>query len=352
MIYRFGGLALAISLAVAIAIGVGYVEKERAARLALLAQNQAADQRPQIAPPQVPVEAEQATAAVAAELAAREQSAATDLTATDLTATDLTATGLTANEQGAVSEEPASEEASAANPSLPEDSATMQEPEVEDMAGNPTPAEPEFEQLIDMLETSSANLAVTPIVSTEVSVSQSCEENSQPQEVTANKPVPEPELDWYEDYRDAHRQASDEGRMLLIYFYDRQWTPMRTWFEQQVLTDGGIKDKLAEYVLLRLPVDASISLEGRPTPLLRHASFSEMQGRSGIAIIDLAHRKETYYKYVVSTFPFTRGRYYRGPVISAILSLPPGTLTQRTMIYAVRTHPERPASTTIHPAAP
>ena len=30
--------------------------------------------------------------------------------------------------------------------------------------------------------------------------------------------------------------------------------------------------------------------------------------------------------------------------MAVILDLPPGTLTQRTLIYAVRTHPERPAS--------
>ena len=41
--------------------------------------------------------------------------------------------------------------------------------------------------------------------------------------------------------------------------------------------------------------------------------------------------------------PFT---YYRGAALGSILALPPGTLTQRTMIYAVRTHPEAPASST------
>jgi hypothetical protein len=30
--------------------------------------------------------------------------------------------------------------------------------------------------------------------------------------------------------------------------------------------------------------------------------------------------------------------------MAVILTLPPGTLTQRTLIYAVRTHPEKPAS--------
>src|SRR5690606_30181791 len=41
----------------------------------------------------------------------------------------------------------------------------------------------------------------------------------------------------------------------------------------------------------------------------------------------------------------TPGKYYRKEALSIILDLPPGTLTQRTMIYAVRIHPEAPAST-------
>jgi len=47
---------------------------------------------------------------------------------------------------------------------------------------------------------------------------------------------------------------------------------------------------------------------------------------------------------VVSTFPFSPGQYYRPEPFLEILDLPPGTLTQRTMIFAVRTHPERPSS--------
>jgi hypothetical protein len=64
-----------------------------------------------------------------------------------------------------------------------------------------------------------------------------------------------------------------------------------------------------------------------------------------VAIIDLAHPRAEFYGHVVSTFPFISGRYYRRPVLSTVLGLPPGTLTQRTMIYAVRVHPEAPAST-------
>jgi hypothetical protein len=45
--------------------------------------------------------------------------------------------------------------------------------------------------------------------------------------------------------------------------------------------------------------------------------------------------------------PYASGKFYRwrSDYLGVVLDLPPGTLTQRTMIWAVRTHPENPAST-------
>ena len=63
-----------------------------------------------------------------------------------------------------------------------------------------------------------------------------------------------------------------------------------------------------------------------------------------MAIVDFAHDDPALHGTVVSTFPL-RGNLYYGPAeMGVILELPPGSLTQRTLIYAVRIHPERPAS--------
>ena len=62
-------------------------------------------------------------------------------------------------------------------------------------------------------------------------------------------------------------------------------------------------------------------------------------------MIDLVHKKPEIYGHVVSTFPFTQGKFYTKQSLAIILGLPEGTLTQRTMIYAVRMHPEAPKST-------
>jgi hypothetical protein len=106
------------------------------------------------------------------------------------------------------------------------------------------------------------------------------------------------------------------------------------------------QDKLRDFVLCRIGVDEEIPVGGEPIRLLSHAAFAEMHDRPGIAVIDLANKGEPYYGRVVSAFPFMTSKYYqwRTAHFSAVLDLPPGAITQRSMIWAVRTHPERPAS--------
>jgi hypothetical protein len=147
------------------------------------------------------------------------------------------------------------------------------------------------------------------------------------------------------DYQKAMAEATESRKMLFIYFHDPDMTPARRAFETRTLPVLEIQEKLKRYVHLELPTDAVVSIGGKQVKLLEHPSFSEMLGRSGVAIIDLVHERADFYGHVVSTFPFTSGKFYRKEALSIILDLPPGTLTQRTMIYAVRVHPEAPAST-------
>ncbi len=153
--------------------------------------------------------------------------------------------------------------------------------------------------------------------------------------------------DWtvHDDYRRAMQEASEDRKMLLIYFYDRTPNTAQRVFEIETLASLEIQEKLKRYVFVKLPRDAKITTGGKQVTLLKHPAFAEMLGREGVAIIDLVHERAEYYGRVVSTFPFTPGKYYRKHAMAVVLDLPPGTLTQRTMIYAVRIHPEKPAST-------
>ena len=77
--------------------------------------------------------------------------------------------------------------------------------------------------------------------------------------------------------------------------------------------------------------------------------FKYMYGQQGLAIIDLKNEGQSYYGRAVSCLPFETPAYYAPDYwskksVSILLQLPAGTITQRTMVYAVRCHPENPAS--------
>ncbi len=167
----------------------------------------------------------------------------------------------------------------------------------------------------------------------------------EPTEALAKHPVT---ANPHTDYEKAMREAVEDRKMLFIFFHDIHPTAAQRAFEKETLADLSIQERLRSFVFVRLPLDAQIKIQGQPTVLLDHPAFSEMHKRQGIAIVDLAHDRADYFGQVVSTFPFTPGKYYRKEALAIILGLPPGTLTQRTMIYAVRIHPERPASTQGH----
>jgi hypothetical protein len=109
-----------------------------------------------------------------------------------------------------------------------------------------------------------------------------------------------------------------------------------------------VRENLDSFVLVKLPIDSQINAKGKSIRLLEHGAFSELHKGPGIAVIDLAHENTEYYGYVVNVLPFTPGKYYRfNPKhLETLVNLPEGTLTQRSMVLAVRIHPEHPASTT------
>ena len=150
---------------------------------------------------------------------------------------------------------------------------------------------------------------------------------------------------WLSDYAEASAKAEMERRMLLIYFHRRDGSGGCAQFEAETLSNARVRECLGSYVCLKLADDAWVNTEDAKTVLLRHSSFSEMVGLPGIAVVDFANPEAPYYGQVVSTFPFLQGRPYGPDQMDVILNLPPGKVTQRTLIYAVRTHPDAPQST-------
>lgn len=155
---------------------------------------------------------------------------------------------------------------------------------------------------------------------------------------------------WETNYGHAVQQAIDEHKMLFIYFEGPKDCTYCRQFEKITLGDAKIHQLLARYELLRIKTTAEVVVDGKPVHLLGHESFAEMLNRPGVAIVDLRDKKSPHFHRVVSVLPFTSNRYasssFSGTrALATLLDLPTGTLTQRTMVFAVRMHPEAPAST-------
>ena len=153
------------------------------------------------------------------------------------------------------------------------------------------------------------------------------------------------DIAWYDDYTEARSRAIADGRMLFIYFRDVERNSAQEAFETKALANPKVREDLQRFVAVRLTVEERIDVDGEDIRLIGHGAFSEMNGRQGIAIVDYQDAESEHYGQVVSAFPFREGRYYRSHALRAILELPEGTLTQRTMIFAVRMHPDSPRST-------
>jgi hypothetical protein len=155
------------------------------------------------------------------------------------------------------------------------------------------------------------------------------------------------EIDWYDDYAKAMKSAQSQHKMLLVWFQGKQRNATAWQFESVALKHPKVIQLIDRYVALKAPVDVQITVDGKPTKVLQHPAFEELHGRAGVAILDFAHPESEHYGKVVTALPFTPGKYYRFQPhhLAVALDLPAGSITQRTLVFAVRIHPEKPAST-------
>lgn len=131
----------------------------------------------------------------------------------------------------------------------------------------------------------------------------------------------------HRNYADAYRVARDRNHMLLL--------DMAVRLDFAKLD----ADKLGGYVICQLPLDAEVRIDGKGVKLVEHSSFANLDGKPGVVIIDL--RNDEYLGNVVSVLP---ERHLRLDTLYELLDLPKGSLTQRTLVWALRIHPERPQS--------
>jgi hypothetical protein len=155
-------------------------------------------------------------------------------------------------------------------------------------------------------------------------------------------------ISWQDDYRAGMDLAEAHGKLALVWFFDPHDPEAAEQFAREVLSQSAIADLVGErYVAIRLPTTTTITSEGTDIALLDHSAFAELQRAPGIAVLDMTAESSPCFRQVISAFPFTR-QPITAEQLAVLLELPLGTLTQRTLIFAVRTHDEAPASADSH----
>jgi hypothetical protein len=156
---------------------------------------------------------------------------------------------------------------------------------------------------------------------------------------------------WLVSYDKALASAKSDRKWLLVWIFDPASSEANAELQTSVLAEQEIVERLsASYVAVKLPLTATTNREEKEVRLIEQSGFAELRGRPGLAIIDQTDENSPLFGQVVSVYPFYR-RNITAPHLAALLDLPHGTLTQRTLIFAIRTHRDRPASATgnMHP---
>jgi hypothetical protein len=134
------------------------------------------------------------------------------------------------------------------------------------------------------------------------------------------------------DYATAYAAAREQSKMLVV--------NVGTSMDLSSFSESRSED----FVFCQLSADATITSNGNLVRLVSHPAFADLDG-SGIAVIDLQH--PAFLGQVVSVLP---QRHVTFSNVQALLDLPEGSLTQRTLVWALRVHPERPMSVFANPA--
>jgi hypothetical protein len=152
---------------------------------------------------------------------------------------------------------------------------------------------------------------------------------------------------WASDYSAAYHRAVVEKKMVLLWFVNDQPTTCDFAFWRNVLLNPKIAEKLAEkYICVQVNLSTRLNFGQGEFTISNHPSFAHMLHQSGIAVVDLTDAASAHYGKVVSAFPAGCGRPLDLTKTQVVLNLPAGSLTQRTLVYAVRMHGEAPQSTT------
>ena len=150
-------------------------------------------------------------------------------------------------------------------------------------------------------------------------------------------------LNWHEDYVSAYAEASQQKSFLLMLFRN---PAERDQLEaaDSPLGDPQLRPILEQFSRVELPVNAAIpATQGDasqddtiPSLLLQHRSFRHLHSRAGLAIVDLTDPESSNHARVVSVLPLPEEGRFDVNNLELLLTLPHGSISQRTLLFAVR----------------
>ncbi|MCU0880900.1 MAG: hypothetical protein MUF06_24285 [Pirellulaceae bacterium] len=156
------------------------------------------------------------------------------------------------------------------------------------------------------------------------------------------------QVTWLDNYRVGMDQAKTDHRLALVWF-GGETESSDHHIERLVREHQPIAEKLqTAFVAIRVPLatlrEQEEGEDGPAVRLVDHPAFAELRGQAGLAIVDYREEASPHYGMVVSVYPFAEGPLSAGD-LAVLLDLPAGSLTSRTLVFALRTHPDRPEST-------
>lgn len=158
---------------------------------------------------------------------------------------------------------------------------------------------------------------------------------------TSRSTVPQ-EIIESSDYGEATRIAKEKSAMLLVSIRAKNLTDANDPVTQQLAEPSVRKvfiHSKTQWIFCELNFNKT------SITLLHSNSLQQLRKGPGLFVVDYAHK--IMHGRVVSTLPRQDGRYYtfQSSDILLLPGLPTGSLTQRSMILAVRRHIDRPNST-------
>ena len=144
------------------------------------------------------------------------------------------------------------------------------------------------------------------------------------------------------DYEEATKVAKEKSAMLLVSIRAKNLTNTNDLVTQQ-LADPSVREV---FINSKTPwVFCELNFDKTSITLLHSNSLQQLRKGPGIFVVDYANK--AMHGRVISALPRQNGQYYTFQPSDLLLlpALPTGSLTQRSMILAVRRHTDLPKST-------